>query len=86
VRFEDLPPSVQRQISKGRAVNTIAGRDPYSVRPQRGVSAPQPPKPRARESWKCHDCGETFTQWAPAQRHANENRHVRIELVLPGEQ
>jgi hypothetical protein len=34
-------------------------------------------------AYRCHTCGATFTAWAPAQRHADEHHHARLELVLP---
>ena len=32
--------------------------------------------------WRCRRCGQTFSQWAPAQRHANENHHGGLEVIL----
>lgn len=79
MKFSDLPRSMQAQIRKGQAISaekTVAIHRP---------GPPEPPKPRSRQVWRCHDCGERFTQWAPAQRHSNDSGHVRIDIVLPGE-
>lgn len=32
--------------------------------------------------WRCHSCGELLTAWAAAERHADQNRHHRIEVLL----
>jgi len=32
--------------------------------------------------WRCYTCREVAKSWAGAQRHADENRHHRIEVVL----
>lgn len=32
-------------------------------------------------SWRCATCGERFTRWAPAERHAGPG-HYRIEVEL----
>jgi len=48
-------------------------------------------KPRARKAlgnrgaglkWRCKTCAEIAKSWVGAQRHADENRHYRIEVVL----
>lgn len=33
-------------------------------------------------TYRCHFCGAPFTAWAPAQRHADTERHHRLELVI----
>jgi uncharacterized C2H2 Zn-finger protein len=34
-----------------------------------------------KQTWRCHTCGEAFTAWAPAQRHANDSHGgARIEI------
>jgi hypothetical protein len=40
----------------------------------------------ARQSSRCHRCGATITAWAPAERHAWAEHHVRIELITPCQQ
>lgn len=37
-------------------------------------------KPRA---WLCHTCGERFTAWATAERHADQHHHHRLDVELP---
>lgn len=32
--------------------------------------------------YRCHACGVSFKAWAPAERHADTERHHRLELVL----
>lgn len=78
MRFEDLPPAIQRQIRAGQGEK----RSKVVTLPH---SPAHPPMPKHRQSWRCVTCGEVFTAWAKAQRHANELGHVRIELILPGE-
>lgn len=39
----------------------------------------EPPTGRCR--YRCRTCGQVFTAWAPAQRHANEHGGARVEIV-----
>lgn len=32
--------------------------------------------------WRCHTCGETFTAYAAAQRHADTTGHRRLDAIL----
>jgi len=32
--------------------------------------------------YRCHTCGAVFAAWAPAERHADAERHHRMELIL----
>jgi len=32
--------------------------------------------------WRCHRCGDVFTAWAAAERHADLERHPRLENIL----
>lgn len=34
------------------------------------------------DRYRCVRCGRTFTAWAPAERHADADRHCRIEVVV----
>ena len=36
----------------------------------------------ARPRWRCNDCGELFSAWAAAERHADATGHHRLELLL----
>lgn len=36
--------------------------------------------------YRCRTCAATFTAWAPAERHADAERHCRIEVVIHPEQ
>jgi hypothetical protein len=29
--------------------------------------------------FRCKTCGETFHAWSPAERHARESHHARVE-------
>jgi hypothetical protein len=42
-------------------------------------------RPRRRDGlrWECRTCGQVFTAWAPAERHADEHHGARIVLVFP---
>jgi hypothetical protein len=33
-----------------------------------------------RLRWRCHRCGETFTSWAAAERHADTHGGARLKL------
>jgi hypothetical protein len=33
-------------------------------------------------TWRCHQCGQQFTSWAAAERHADQTGHTRLEVVL----
>ena len=47
-----------------------------------GAAAPSAAAPTSRCTWRCFRCGQTFTKWAPAERHGNNAGHHRIEVVL----
>lgn len=32
--------------------------------------------------WRCYQCGLVSEYWARAQRHADEQKHYRIEVIL----
>lgn len=32
--------------------------------------------------YRCHTCAAEFKAWAPAEKHADSERHHRIDLVL----
>lgn len=37
-----------------------------------------------RFRWRCHRCGDTFTSWAAAERHADTHPgHWRLDVILP---
>lgn len=37
---------------------------------------------RSTMRWRCHTCGETFTSWAAAERHADSRPgHCRLEVI-----
>jgi hypothetical protein len=68
VRYDDLPAEVRKRIA-GR---TGRARKARGSAPRRDRSA----------RFRCHDCGATFTAYAPAERHANAPGHRRIEAVI----
>jgi len=35
-----------------------------------------------RQAWRCHTCGERFTSWAAAERHADSHGGARIDIEL----
>jgi hypothetical protein len=37
---------------------------------------------RPAPTYRCHTCAATFTAWAAAERHADSERHHRIELIV----
>jgi hypothetical protein len=51
---------------------------------------PKPKRSRGKRGsvkggkWRCRACGETFTAWARAERHADDAGHHRLEVVLGG--
>ncbi len=36
----------------------------------------------SRPRWRGHTCGQTFTAWAAAQRHADSHRGARLKAIL----
>ena len=36
--------------------------------------------------YRCRTCGTTSTSWAAAERHADTERHHRIEVILTTDQ
>ena len=75
VRLSDLPPHVQAKI---RARRPKLGSQPVPS----GRRTAAPPGKAARPDrpiYRCHGCGDTFTAWAPAERHADQPGHRRIE-------
>lgn len=46
---------------------------PVTARPPIGAKQP---------AYRCHACAATFTAWAPAERHADAERHHRIEVIV----
>lgn len=67
VQLEDLPPKLRSQI-------TAAAPRSRSKRGSRGAGG--------RGNFRCHQCGHKESALAAAQRHADEQRHFRIEVVL----
>lgn len=72
VRIEDLPPAMRAQVEDQLA------RRPARGRGSRGA--------RGSFAGRCATCDAPFSAWAEAQRHADEEGHHRIDLVLGGEQ
>lgn len=72
MRFEDLPKAVQARV-----------RAEHDVTPARTRTS-QHAAPTAGGRWRCgtDGCPATFTQLAPAERHADLPGHHRIEVVL----
>jgi hypothetical protein len=66
VRLEDLPSNVQRQV--------VGGKKPRTSR--REVPASELGLPL-----RC-ECGETFSSWSKAERHAQAAGHGRVGIVL----
>lgn len=66
VNWEDLPASVRHRIQDHRTEERVR------------ATSPMPGQSR----WLCCGCGEVLTSWAAAERHADEQGHTRIELVL----
>lgn len=78
-RLADLPKDVQRKILTGEA--GVAGVAGSSVR-----RTPATPKPRAA-AFQCFGCKQTWSAWAPAERHgrARECGTGRIECLFERE-
>lgn len=89
VRLSDLPRHVQDKIRAGQDPvrpfppgATITGRPG----PSSGPTAPGGNQASAGgATFRCHACGETFTAWAPAERHGNHHGHHRIEWAANNE-
>jgi hypothetical protein len=70
VRLEDLPRDVRARLAAA------------------GVTAPKAAKSRAvaggvdTTGWICHTCGVASTVWAEVQRHADAERHGRIDRPI----
>lgn len=35
-----------------------------------------------QKRWRCHTCGQTFTAYAPAERHADSHGGARLEIEV----
>jgi ribosomal protein L37AE/L43A len=89
MRIEDLPPDLQARARRAMAAAANAPCDCHGdpddpcFCPVHGYEAR---KERAnRQTWTCHTCAETFTAWAPAERHSRATAHHRIEDNVPEE-
>lgn len=72
LRYEDLPEKLRAQIPDADG--------PAPRRRGKGGGTV-----RSGNTWRCHGCGATFTVWAKAERHGNDDGHHRIEIVFPAE-
>ena len=64
--------------NKGSLTNEHAPTTTYQGSNQAPYTAP------AR--YRCGSCGQAFTAWAPAERHADTEQHQRIETILTTDQ
>jgi transposase-like protein len=73
MRLDQLPAKDRKAVAAGRV--TV---------PKQRLSRPTTPPARVGRGsrWRCHTCGELFTVWAKAQRHADGHGGARLELVL----
>ena len=76
LRLEDLPKALRERIAAEVHVPPPPEHPSPCAGRRRGTSA------AAR--WTCKGCGESFTKYAPAQRHSSAacNGHSRLECVL----
>lgn len=81
MRLEDLPAGRLRKA----AIEAIARDELERSRTMPETAAPAPrrrsEKP-ARRTWRCARCGHAETAYKAAERHADTERHCRIELEL----
>lgn len=80
-RLQDLSPAELRLLRAGKAV---AAHDAARTVAPGAFARPTSTTivvdaPGATAWWRCHDCPATFTTWAAAERHADKERHPRIE-------
>jgi hypothetical protein len=69
VKLAELSDADQRLVRAGRAAIAKArGRRPAA-------------SDRGHNTWTCR-CGLTFTAWAPAERHARDTDHRRLDLDI----
>lgn len=67
INAADLPPDVRKKLGLADA------------RKPRTTQRTGPHDYSERQTFTC-ECGESWHQWAPAQRHANENKHTRLAI------
>lgn len=66
IRWEDLPAAIRHRIHDSRQT-------------ERRKAEPSQP---GQKRWQCVACGEIHKSWAAAERHADDEGHRRIELIL----
>lgn len=79
--FDDLPAGKLRD-----AVRAAVARGEARPAPSSPGARPvgHNPRARARNTYRCACCGHEETAYKAAERHADEARHARIDLVLSG--
>ncbi|HKE66809.1 MAG TPA: hypothetical protein VKB59_19460 [Micromonosporaceae bacterium] len=66
MRLEDLPPKLRQA-----AINAIARDELARATRPPAVPRSQPARSGRGGRWTCHRCDETFSAYAPAERHVD---------------
>lgn len=81
VRFEDLPAEVRARLRAEHAGGSGQRQGKRTTGPANGPGAATPAGP-IQHDFRCTTCGHESRSYAAAERHADEQRHHRIEAVL----